>query len=327
MIKNYTEWLNESWLENFRETVLPVPQVNNNWKKAKGNVTPDTMKLLELLEKDFDEVAIFSWHPNIRQAQYTDGKQHFDSNYNSRTHISGSIICKYNDHPDSSPDDGFRTIEKAVKAFPYMKTMGGSGNEDHGKKTYQVQISFLTAGVGTHGESSINKESKLSHGAYSLKNGEWMFIPVSDFDVTSQVREIIKKDSDSLIQFFTGSPLVDSVQENKMYNFSSSISNKITVKFEKDNVRQLYVELSFKGGKSPTFTYEQKTRDGKYQSFTLSDIKELVMKIHEQNLENGISFLTKNEISELRTSENFQTFLDKYLFSRRGYRAGKKFGV
>lgn len=182
-VKLFESWLND----DERDALYPRPPHRPVWRKAEGEVTEETLKLLQALQPDFHDVSLFSWHPNIEAAQYSGKKNpysHSDGNYNSRMRLNLSLIAKTTEpKPYSSNWDGFRVIERALKPFPFMEKCGGSGHrEPDGRYSTQVQISFLTKGIGTHEKAAEIKKEKITSGAYTFESGEWKFIPVEDFD-------------------------------------------------------------------------------------------------------------------------------------------------
>ena len=60
-----------NWLKGFRNVPLPAPQGPFEWRSIES-VTSDTKKILANFRKlGYEDVSLMSWHPYIRQAQYT----------------------------------------------------------------------------------------------------------------------------------------------------------------------------------------------------------------------------------------------------------------
>jgi len=238
----------ETWLNDNREMIVPVPRDYPNWKLLDSNVTDDTKKLLDLLEPDFHDVALFSWHPNIEQAQYSDNKKYYrdgDSNYNKRLWIDGSLIAlRREDKPKPTGEwpnnSNHGIVEKAMKQFPYIQTLGGSGDRMGERESVQVQLSFLTKNVGTHEEANDIKQNKITAGAYSFFDGRWNYIPAEKLDPTGPIKEKLESTAQLLKKIFENFPDV-----KKVFVMSWNPMNK-TVRVELSQLNSKYNSYNIK---------------------------------------------------------------------------------
>jgi hypothetical protein len=323
MIKNFSEWLNEGWMSNFRDVVVPVPMKDHTWRKAEGNVTPDTLELLKKLQPNFHEIALFSWHPNIKQAQYYDGyhERENESNYNSRSLIEDSIIVLSNSTEKNN--NTWQVISREVDSFGYMKTSGGNGRTQDGKESKQTQISFLTGGVGTHEEARKIKNEKLTPGAYSYNGKEWMFIPADDFDTTPVIFERIKKTAD-IIQYFLESvdkleTVTNTIEKKTAANFTSGYA-EIRGTF-KDKSSPIRAKVLLKGGDQAVIEYSQSTPEGNWWQRTYKNLPDFFKALAERNPQ----LFTAEDLKEM--DGDIETFVENYRHRHRGSFYGKKFGI
>jgi hypothetical protein len=238
----------EAWLRG-GHGVVSRPTGTFTWKKAKGQITENTQKLLDLMQENFHDVAIFSWHPNIKLAQYGDIPKSFwpdtsgkRTNINRRSWIIDSIIVKRRkDKPkeERTFEDG-RILDKIFKHFPMLNSSGGSGDTEEGRHVTQRQISFLTNGVGTHEKASEIKDSTFTPGAYTFKDNEWYFIPDDDFNPLPNIQQTRENHLKMLADMFSHWPTVENVQMQA--NTWSTTQPTLKIALENGGSRSIRIE-------------------------------------------------------------------------------------
>ena len=214
----------QSYLYDDRNISIPVPTNVPEWTRvSESNVTSETKGILDKLVSKVHEVSLFSWHPNIQNAQYSEGKGFAGwGNYNSRISLGDSIIVKGFDK--TLENDGYDFIRDSLNHIPEVKTCGGSGNREDGLKTYRSQLSFLHT-VGTHDESNDLKNRLITHGAYSFFDGEWWYIPAHLFNPYLEDERIVKEKGEELRSIYKHHPDVEFLE----------ISNSLTSKIVNDS--------------------------------------------------------------------------------------------
>jgi hypothetical protein len=308
----------ENWLLQSRD-ILPIPDSNVQWKDVKGNVTSDTLKLLTSLQDKWHDVALFSWHPNIRMAQYSPSGDTFDSNYNSRLWISGSLICLAAEKNQSKEGfDDRRNIELALKSFP-VNAMGGSGNTENGRAVRQIQLSFLTKDVGTHEEAKKIKESTFTPGAYTFESGKWKYIPAEDFDVMPKLNAEFKKLMILLEDSFTVCDNVSSVKSHLRETSFTIRVNTTSPKWTKG-----WFEVTVKPSKPPEYKIEIVGQNNVHSNNTIKHVDTiedmlLVSDLFPEDVNHKLAV-------KYREDKNvYEKVLNDFLHQKRGQLKSKKF--
>lgn len=210
--------MKRSYLFDDRDIVIPPPSRIPEWKRADHEeVTPQTLELLSKLQEFFPQVSIFSWHPNIPQAQYR-GADMWGSNYNARILIGDSIIVRSRPGTKSltGVDRGWDTVRNAMKHIKEAETLGGNSSSDETTKSYQMQISFLKT-VGTHEESNELKYKILTHGAYSFKDGIWYYIPADKFNPWYELEEKMDQRVDEIVKILENHPKIKKINREQIH--------------------------------------------------------------------------------------------------------------
>ena len=307
-ISSFDNFINESWLQDERDYVLPKPSNDVVWNKAEGNVTDDTFDILKKLQPNFHDVSLFSWHPNIQTAQYFDKITSYNkSNYNSRIWIAGSIIVK---RTQESPKEDrtfsdYRVIEHVINEYPYMNVQGGSGCTEKGRHVCRMQIFFKG---DDHSHSKVLKEEKITAGAYTYNGREWLYIPVEDFNVIPKVKLENNEILEYLKQFIE---ICDDVKTVVLKNFQKTQPRlEIFCENFKKIVEIMIVNIDL-------FDVWGKKEGIRYKSG---------LKITDALIELNIfpEYVNK-QISE--NPDNWKEILKNFGYERRGKIQTKKFGI
>jgi hypothetical protein len=244
-ILSYADFLKEGWLHKGGSMpYLQTPQKTKGWKmpsfrKLDNQVTPDTRKLLSMLQPYYHDVALFSWHPNIKRAQYSGYYHHSASekpnNRNSREWIESNLtVMRSKENPNEERSFGdLDFLRKIVQSFDYMKYLGGSGDTQDGRNVAIAQLSFMVGDAEDFGRKV--KAEKLTAGAYTFKDGEWEYVGAEEFDITPLLRAEALAEVSKIRDVLEASPEVEKTtvreeQDGQNFAIFAELQNGQTIK-------------------------------------------------------------------------------------------------
>lgn len=288
-----------NWLKKCRDSILKLPEGPFEWKEI-DDITEHTKFILESLQDKYEHIALFSYHPLIKQAQwseYNDSTNLDKYNYNTRLLISESIICL-----SRTRECEFNDISKVINSLKFVRTSVGNGRSQDGKGSLQMQLSTLTNGIGTFEEAEKIKNEKLTAGAYSFDGERWKYIPdekLNTFDKT----------------------VIETI------DYASKIENVVNTFNEVENIK-----TNFRDTADIAFTYKGRTISFKVAktfppiglTFSYKNILSFEQAI--SNLDEQMPGLIPSSLLAFSKTENSVNRLDEYIYTKRGALVSKNFG-